>query len=86
MKLILEVLTAYIITLVLTGGSILTPLRGWIVARSPWLQLGEANHFIFCRLCVGFWASLLVAFCYTDLPNALVIYGGSYFLATQERS
>ena len=63
--------------------------RQGVKHATPWLVIGESNHPIECRLCLGFWVSLLVCLC-TSPPelitiNVLPVYGASYFLATQER-
>lgn len=81
------VAAAYIIAVIITASSILARPRTWLIVRTPWLQpLEDHPHFIECRLCVGFWVSLTVAALW-GLPGQLffVVYGASYFLATQER-
>ena len=85
----LEVFSAYIITCVVTASSLFGPLRERVKRATPWLVIGESKHPIECRLCLGFWVSLLVCLC-TSPPelitiNVLLVYGASYFLATQER-
>ena len=85
----LEVFSAYIITCVVTASSLFGPLRERVKRATPWLVIGESKHPIECRLCLGFWVSLLVCLC-TSPPelaifNILPVYGASYFLATQER-
>jgi hypothetical protein len=77
----------YIITAVITGSSLFAAARAWIVRRTPRLRpVPEHPHFIECRLCLGFWVSLGITLV-LNLPwtDLLLIYGGSYFLATQER-
>ena len=88
-KIFLEVFAAYIITCVVTSSSLFGPLRERVKRATPWLVIGESKHPIECRLCLGFWVSLLVCLC-TSPPelaifNILPVYGASYFLATQER-
>lgn len=78
---------AYIVTVVITGASLFEPARKIIRARAPWLKTSaEYPHFIDCRLCVGFWVSGAATLA-MDLPwqSVFLIYGTSYFLATQER-
>lgn len=78
---------AYIVTVVITGASLFEPARRMIRAKTPWLQITpEHPHFIDCRLCVGFWVSGAATLAW-GLPwqSAFLIYGSSYFLATQER-
>lgn len=84
-----KIFAAYIITCVVTSSSLFGPLRQGVKHATPWLVIGESNHPIECRLCLGFWVSLLVCLC-TSPPelitiNVLPVYGASYFLATQER-
>ena len=84
-----RVFAAYIITCVVTSSSLFGPLRERVKRATPWLVIGESKHPIECRLCLGFWVSLLVCLC-TSPPelaifNILPVYGASYFLATQER-
>lgn len=82
--LIIDSLAAYAVTFVIASSSLTEPARHWIVCRTPWLKLGLKHpHFIDCRMCVGFWVSVLV--CNSDWRMLLPVYGLSYFLATQER-
>ena len=88
-RFLLEVFAVYIITCVATSSSLLGPLRERTKRTTPWLVIGESKHPIECRLCLGFWVSLLVCFCAAPpelaILNILPVYGASYFLATQER-
>jgi hypothetical protein len=88
-RFLLEGFAAYIITCVVASSSLFGPLRERVKRATPWLVIGESKHPIECRLCLGFWVSLLVCLC-TSPPelitiNVLPVYGASYFLATQER-
>lgn len=47
-------------------------------------EMGVGYDFISCRMCVGFWLSLLLL-AVMDAPQWGAAYGLSYFLATQER-
>ena len=84
-----KIFASYIITCVVTSSSLFGPLRERVKRATPWLQIGESKHPIECRLCLGFWVSLLVCFCTSPAESALLnilpVYGASYFLATQER-
>ncbi len=80
----LQILAAYIITAVIVNGGVTYRMRGWIKLKTRWLVFG-GRHFLDCRLCVGLWVSITVAFAYGVPHNILLIYGASYFLATQER-
>lgn len=86
-----ESFSSYIITLILTKGSLFNKYRQQLINILPQLQMppmqGESGppHFITCRLCVGFWISTLVCLINADIYNILFVYGLSYFLATQER-
>ena len=84
---ILAIFGAYITTVILTAGSLLHAPRQSFIRRTPWLRPNpEYLHFAECRLCVGFWVSFLFACLLCDpLTDTLLIYGASYFLATQER-
>jgi len=81
------IFAAYIVTVVITGSSLLAPAREWLIESTPRLQItADHPHFAECRLCVGFWVSVAVCL-FFGLPFWAVglIYGASYFLATQER-
>ena len=82
-QLLLYSLSAYCITFVVASSSLCAPLRGWVMAKTPWLKIGNHKHFCECRQCISFWAALAV--CNTDWRMILPVYGLSYFLATQER-
>lgn len=78
---------AYIVTVVITGASILTKPRDRFIEATPWLQPDpEHPHFAECRLCVGFWVSIIVTIAAgLGFWGFFIVYGASYFLATQER-
>ena len=84
-----KIFAAYIITCVVTASSLFGPLRERAKRVTPWLVIDGGKHPIECRLCLGFWVSLLVCFCAAPpelaILNILPVYGASYFLATQER-
>jgi hypothetical protein len=84
-KLISQIFSVYIIVCVITSSSLFESLRFKFKTKFPKLQIGTNKHFIECRLCVGFWISIGVCACFADINNVLVVYGASYFLATQER-
>lgn len=46
---------------------------------------GEGYDAISCRMCVGFWVTLIVCLWTLSFTDTLAAYGFSYFLATQER-
>lgn len=88
MRIILEIFTAYIVTAVLVNSAALYNFRVWFYLKTPWLIKGcpeQRVHLINCRMCVGFWVSLIISFCTADWVMFPLIYGASYFLATQER-
>ena len=72
MTLITLIFASYIITQILVNGSIFDRIR-------------PKYKFFHCRLCVGFWVSIIVCLIMSDINNILLVYGASYFLATQER-
>lgn len=82
-RLIINSLMAYAVTFIITSSSLLAPFRAWLICRTKCLQIQGHKHFLECRMCVGFWAS--VAVCNTDWRMILPVYGLSYLLATQER-
>jgi len=82
-KCILYALASYAATFVIASSSLFSAARALIRRKLPELKLGDYPHFIDCRMCVGFWCSLLV--CWGDWRMVLPVYGLSYFLATQER-
>jgi uncharacterized iron-regulated membrane protein len=84
MNILAQIFTAYIMTLVLVGGNILHLPREEFKAWTPWLKI-NGKHFADCRLCVGLYVSILVWFLYGINTNLFLIWGASYFLATQER-
>ena len=84
LQIITEIFAAYVITLVLTGSTVFESFRQWFKKKTPMLRTNH-NHFIECRLCTGFWISTLVCLVNADIQNVFIIYGASYFLATQER-
>ena len=83
---ILAGFSAYIVACVIGASSLFEPLRKVVITRLPKLRIGTNKHFIECRLCLGFWASLF-SICLFDLAigNVLPVYGIAYFLTTQER-
>jgi hypothetical protein len=92
---ITSILTAvfgsYIITVVLTKGSIFNKIRRWTIEKTPWLQKDAMwpavelapPHYFLCRLCLGALVSAFFAWGFN--VNWFLVYGVSYFLATQER-
>lgn len=83
LQILLAIFSSYIITKVMVDGSILEPFRLWLMRQTKWMQIKGHPHFIVCRLCVGIWVSMFVGL-WTEC-NVLLVYGASYWLATQER-
>ena len=81
--LVLDALATYVITFVVTSSSLFEPFRLWLKQKTPKLKIGSGKHPVECRMCFGFWASILV--CSFDYKLILPVYGLSYFMATQER-
>lgn len=88
----LWILAAYAVTFVTADASLFEGARQWLVARSPRFQVSvDHKHFLRCRMCLGFWASVIVCLLFSPHDpiqfclNTLAVYGGSYFLATLER-
>lgn len=82
-RLFISAVSSYALTFVVVSSSILEPHREWLMKKTPWLMIGNSPHPVMCRMCAGFWISLIV--CNTDWKMILPVYGLSYFLATQER-
>lgn len=83
---------SYITTILITKGSVFNKLRRWAIEKTSWLQKdamwperGEQKppHYFMCRLCLGALVSAVFAFGFD--VNWFLVYGVSYFLATQER-
>lgn len=92
------ILAVYSITLLLTKGSIFDPFRFWIKRKTPFWYVSpfiplfknyeypdDAHHFCECRMCMGLWVCIFVCIYYQNLSDYWIVYGASYFLATQER-
>lgn len=94
-ELIAQILGAYIITVVIVDAPSLDKYRRWIVKVTPKLigvnrgiDISNPRHLVHlveCRLCTGFWVSLLITFIYGNIEYFLLVYGASHFLAMQER-
>ena len=85
------VFACYAITFVIVNGDILHKIRSKFISLTPFLRVNNM-HMLECRMCIGFWVSLLVSIATTDTSDILLFilmwlsyYGASYFLATQER-
>lgn len=86
MKLFAEIMTTYAVTIIVTSSSIMEDFRSWFKHSTQGTVLDKKpKHFIECRLCFGFWASVAICLLYEDVASMLVVYGASYFMATQER-
>lgn len=86
MKILAEIFGAYIATAVIVDGNIFHGFREWIKPRTRFLFKGSPpRHLLDCRMCTGFWVSLAVSVACGDWAMFPLVYGASYFLATQER-
>lgn len=84
MNLVVAISAVYVVTLLITNGSIFEPARRYLTSTFKWMTPhAGALPFLYCRMCVGFWVSLFCAW-YFDC-NFFIIYGASYMLAKQER-
>lgn len=74
------------------------PITGHVIdcdphATEPIMSEGEepveleplGYDFISCRMCVGFWLTIITCAWRLPMLDTAAIYGASYFLATQER-
>jgi hypothetical protein len=80
---VIKALASYALTFVIASSSLFEPMRIKIMMLFPKLKIGNNKHFIECRMCIGFWAS--VAVCNIGWKLILPVYGLSYWLACQER-
>lgn len=86
LTLLLASVSAYISTCVICSSSLFEPVRDCIKQHTKFLQIRNNKHPIECRLCLGFWLSLIFSLYYfSSVTYTLPIYGISYFLCTQER-
>jgi hypothetical protein len=83
LEIISAVFAAYVCTYLITSASILESFRVGFTNKVKIQLHPAAKPFIYCRMCTGFWISLFWAFMYD--ANFFIVYGLSYFLATQER-
>ena len=84
MDIVSGVLAVYIISLVIAGSKLMIPVKGLLSKYKAGLFVREILD---CRLCTGFWMTLLIVLISnnTSLEDLFIIWGSSYFLATQER-
>jgi hypothetical protein len=82
-----HILLAYAVTFLLVEAAVLGAPRRYLVSKTPHFSPGKGHkHFFECRMCVGFWICLLLLSIFGwSFTYAMAVYGGSYFLATQER-
>lgn len=80
-----QIFMAYIVTLALVKGNIFHKSRELFKGWTPWLKMAGI-HGIDCRLCTGLYVSLGVWCFYGTSVSLFLIWGASYFLATQERA
>lgn len=93
--LVFRILAAYAVSFVLADSHLLLPLRTSLIKVFQWNrhlveltpETGNGRWTFFeCRMCIGFWVSLAITLLFGGgVLELLAIYGGSYFLATQER-
>lgn len=90
-----QIMMAYMLTIILASSSLMRPFREWLINKTPkWRspfgtqkqREEEPKHPVECRLCVGGYLSLALALSTLTLEYWFVIWGVSYFMATQERN
>lgn len=81
-----EALSSYALTFLIASSSLFARFRWYFKARTKWLQVDGYKHFADCRMCISFWTSLACCLVYGNVTDTLVVYGASYWLATQERN
>jgi len=85
--LIISVFSAYLLTLIIVNSALFLEYREKFKKHTEWLAKGNPLvHPVDCRLCTGFWVSIVIAILIEDPFMFPVIYGISYFMATQERT
>ena len=82
---VVQTFPVYIITLALVKSKIFYRPREIFKRWTPWLKI-DGRHPADCRLCIGFWVSIGVWYCFGMTTNVFLIWGASYFLVTQERT
>jgi hypothetical protein len=92
-----QTLMVYGLTLILTTSTVLKPIRQWIILRTPHLYnplnmnfssqdiTSDDLHLVECRMCMGVWITFCACLYGQNLDYYWVVFGASYFLATQER-
>jgi hypothetical protein len=95
--LLTQIFICYSLVLIVCTSTILDPVRQAIITATPWLYSPLARYFknyipdqdiphmIECRKCMGIWIALCICIVYESFPDFFIVYGASYFLATQER-
>jgi hypothetical protein len=83
MNYLIAIFATYALTFLVTSSSLFNRSRNYLMVRTPWLAPIGGKHLLICRMCVGFWVAAAVAWWYG--VSFLLVYGASYFLATQER-
>jgi hypothetical protein len=81
-------IVSYAFTFVIASAGLFSRPRNWLMAKTPWMQPTGHKHFLECRMCIGFWCSLVVCLIINDycyITDVMAVYGLSYFMATQER-
>jgi len=82
---LLESFSSYALTFLIASSSLFEPFRLFIVNKFPKLRIGVNKHPIYCRMCIGFWTSLVCTLVLGNYADTLAVWGLSYFLATQEK-
>ena len=87
---IVRALVVYILTVLVTDGLGFLGIREWIKRKTPFLSreyhTTRRIHLLDCRLCSGFWLSLIFSpLRGYSIATWLAIYALSYFLTMQER-
>ena len=86
MKILTEIFSVYAVCAILVNGSALYSFRQWIIPKTPWLSKGNPpRHLLTCRMCSGFWLSLITVLVMGDWQYFGLVFGASYFLACMER-
>ena len=79
-----QIFMVYGLSLLICTSSIFYPLRNWIISKTTFLTI-DGVHLLKCRLCVGFWITVVSCTIFQAFSLFWIIFGTSYLLATQER-
>lgn len=86
MEYIVPILQVYMSTLIVVHSNLLVKFRAWLNGHPNIITVNILKS-MSCRLCFGFWATIVVLMLSNGLNmnDFVIVYGISYFISTQER-